>query len=181
MVSFLLESHRTLFDIKRPQRIQECRSYRGIDDDAASCWNRSTHAYSKLTVSTIILQYYCQYCDCMLLLENMIAQAQRTIRYRHRDGHPSPSRYGTTWPALVVLLLLCSTQRSYCHPSPLPPYQLILRQTTTLLPLRTCVVCRHSHTTILGPVTQNSQWKHPQVSYSAPVDLGNWIRIFSDG
>ena len=37
-----------------------------------------------------------------------------------------------------------------------------------------------THTYILGPVTPNSQSKHPQVSYSPAVDLGSGIRIFGD-
>ena len=35
-------------------------------------------------------------------------------------------------------------------------------------------------THILGPVIPNSQWKHPQVSYTTPVDLGSWFRMLSD-
>ena len=76
----------------------------------------------------------------------MFTQAQRTIKFIHWHGHPPPSRHGTTWPALVVLFLLCSTQGSHGHPSPLPPYKLGLLQTTTLLPLRTCAVGIDTHT-----------------------------------
>ena len=127
----------------------------GVDDVADSCWNRYTHAYSKLTAATrVLLLLY--YCDCILLLKNISTQAQRTITYIPGHGHPPPSRHGTNWPALVVLFRFSqpndhmATHHRYLYPSwvsyeqphssPFPPAQYV-----------------DIHTHFLGPVTILSQ------------------------
>ena len=104
---------------------------RAVDDVPASGWNRFTHACSTLTAATpvlllLLLQQQLLLRLQLLLLKRRFAYAQRTITYIyiHGHGHPPPSRYGTKWPALLVLSIFRSqpndhmaTQHHYLHTS----------------------------------------------------------------
>ena len=75
-----------------------------------------------------------------------------------------------------------STQRSHGHPAPLPPYQLGLLQTTTLLLLRTYAVCVNSYTHIYSwPGDHNLTMETSSGFVIYPCGPGKLDRIFADG
>ena len=127
LLNELLKSPRTLLDIERPP----CCSF------------------------FLKSLYPClQHTDCFY--HSVLLLHTTTEKYFH-SGPANEHIHTWEWPPTTISIRdqlaspggaipFFSTQRSHGHPSPLPLSQLGLLRTTTLLPLPTCAVCRHSHT-----------------------------------